>query len=175
MLKSRHMITALALLSGIVAARSTAPPTFLDRALIKHSGSEVTVVANDPIPLLQTISDLRLEYGWQVNWESAPGYSRFDLVDATDPKWRAAHPNAKGVTRPSGGSFTATFPEPKDSSSPAAERFVLSRIIEQYNATDNPGKYILRTDAESRFTVVGTQVRDETGALREVPPYWILL
>lgn len=61
----------------------------MDRALVKHGGSEVTVVANDPIPLHQAISDLCLEYGWQVNWESAPGYSHFDVVDDTDAKWRA--------------------------------------------------------------------------------------
>jgi hypothetical protein len=82
------------LLSGVAAAQSM--PKFLDHALVKHNNSEVTIVANDALPLLQAISELRLEYGWRINWESAPGYSHFDLVDDTDPKWRASHPVEKG-------------------------------------------------------------------------------
>jgi hypothetical protein len=170
MLKSMRMISVFALLSGLSAAQSTPRPKFLDHALIQHGGSEVTVVANDPLPLLQAISDLRLEYGWQINWESAPGYSHFDLVDATDQKWRAAHPGEKGATRPAGGLFTATFAEPKEASDPGAERDALARLIDEYNATDNPGKYVLRVDADGQFTVVGTRIRDETGVLQEIQP-----
>jgi len=109
-LKSICITTALALLSGLISAQSTPPPRFLDHALIQHSEAGVTVVAKDSLPLLQAISDLRLEYGWQVNWESAPGYSHFDVADDTDPEWRAAHPGAKGVTRPAGGLFRYCAP-----------------------------------------------------------------
>ena len=156
-----------AALEGIRDAKLGAP--VVARALIQHAGAEVTVVANDPLPLLQAISDLRLEYGWQINWESAPGYSRFDVVDDTDPGWRASHPGVKGVTRPAGALFRCGFPEPKPSD-PAAERDILTRLIDQYNATDNPGKYVLRVDADGQFTVVGTRIRDETGALQKIQP-----
>ena len=122
------------------------------------------------MPLFQAIFGIRVEYGWRINWESAPGYSRFDVVDDTDPDWRAAHPNAKGVTRPAGGSFTANLPEPKEASDPGAERDILARLIDEYNATDNPGKYVLLADADGQFTVIGTTVRDEAGALRAISP-----
>lgn len=157
---------ALALLCGVSLAQSTTRLGYFDRARIQHDDLGVTLVANDPIPLFQAIYAVRLEYGWLVNWESAPGYSHFDLVDDTGPKWRAAHPDAKGVTRPAGGLFTANFPEPKESD-PDAERFVLASLIRQYNATDNPGKYVLHADAYGQFTVLGTEVRDETGALQK--------
>jgi hypothetical protein len=169
MLKNMPIVTALALLSGFVWAQSTTRPKYLDHAMIQHSGEVVTVTANSPVPLFQVISGIREEYGWRINWESAPGYSRFDLVDDTGPKWRAAHPDAKGVTRPAGGVFVASFPEPTDTSA-AAERDVLEKVIQEYNATENPGKYALRADTDGQFAVVGTQVRDETGALRELPP-----
>lgn len=171
MLKEMRKIAALVVLvSGLATAQSTQSPEFLDRAYIRHSGTEVTVVANDPIPLLQAVYALRLEYGWQVNWESAPGYSHFDLVDATNPKWRAAHPGEKGVTRPAGGLFSGAFPEPKEASDPNAQRDALARLIDEYNATDNPGKYVVRLDSDGQLTVIGTRVRDETGALQDIQP-----
>jgi hypothetical protein len=164
------IIIVLALSLSSVSAQSTSHPRFLDRARIQHGASGVTVTANDPIPLFQAIFAVRLEYGWQINWESAPGYSRFDLADDTGPKWRAAHPDAKGVTRPAGGWFTGTFPEPREPSDPGAERRALARLIEEYNATENPGRYVLLPGSDGPFTVVGTEVRDEAGALQEIRP-----
>jgi|SRR5271157_3872655 len=162
-----RIVGLLALLVGVASAQSAPSTGFLDRAVIKHGGAEATVVANDSTPLLQAISALRLAYGWQINWESAPGYSRFDVVDDTAPKWRATHPNEKGVTRPAGGVFTASFPEPSDVS---GERDVLTRLIDAYNITGNPGKYVLRVDSKGQISVTGTQVRDETGAPQEISP-----
>jgi hypothetical protein len=161
-------ISLLALLAaGAASAQSTRPAGFLDRAIIKHGGTDVTVLADDSTPLLQAIAALRLEYGWQINSEGAPGYSRFDVVDDTAPKWRAAHPSEKGVTRPAGGLFTASFPEP---SGAVGERDALARLIDAYNATGNPGKYVLRVGSDGQMDVIGTQVRDETGALQEISP-----
>ncbi len=167
MLEVVHVTILAVLLSGAASAQSTSSPVFLDHALVKHGGSEVTIVANDSTPLFQAISALRLEFGWQINWESAPGYSRFDVADDTDSKWRAAHPNEKGVTRPAGGLFTASFAEPSD---PKGERDALVKLIDEYNATENPGKYVLLVDPTGQLTVVGKQIRDDTGALREVSP-----
>ena len=163
------MITASALLCAFISAQTT-HPKFFDRARIQHGDSGVTVTANDSIPLFQAIDALRLEYGWQINWESAPCYSHFDVVDDTVPSWRVAHPGERGVTRPAGGLFTGTFQEPKEASDRGAERLVLMRLIEEYNATSNPGRYVLRADPHGQFTVVGTAVRDETGALQEALP-----
>ena len=159
----------LTLFSPLASAQSTTRPKYLDHAVIQHSGSAATVTANFPVPLFQAISAIREEYGWQVNWEEAPCYSRFDVVDDTGPRWRAAHPDAKGVTRRAGGLFASTFPEPTGAPG-ATEGDVLAKVIQDYNATDNPGKYALRTSADGQFTVVGIEVRDETGALQQVRP-----
>jgi hypothetical protein len=169
MLKSANVTMTVALLCGVFSGQSTTRPSFFDHARLQHDNSLVTVTAYDSLPLFQAIYAVRLEYGWAVNWESAPGYSHLDLVDDTGPKWRAAHPHAKGVTRPAGGLFIAMLPEPKESD-PDSQRLVLARLIEQYNATDNPGRYALLSDAYGHFTVVGTKVRDETGALQKVAP-----
>jgi hypothetical protein len=170
MLKSVHFSAVLGLLSLVTSAQSAGRAKFSDHARLQHGDSVVTVTANDSIPLLQAIAELRLEYGWQINWESAPGYSHFDVVDDTDPRWRAGHPGEKGVTRPAGGLFTGTFPEPKDPSDAGAERESLTRLIDEYNATDNPGKYVLRVDPDGQLTIVGTRVKDEAGALQKIAP-----
>jgi hypothetical protein len=167
--KRMFTLMVLTLVSVPVWAQSAARSEFLDQAVIQHSGSVATVTANYPEPLFQAISGIREEYGWQINWEEAPTYSHFDRVDSTAPKWRAAHPDEKGVTRSAGGLFTSTFPDPADASA-ATKALVLEKVIQDYNGTDNPGKYALRTAADGQFTVVGTEVRDDTGALQETRP-----
>ena len=53
---------------------------------------------------------------------------------------------------------------------PSTEEAALRKVVEDYNATVNPGKYVLRIDPAGQFTVVGTQVRDDTGVLQTVTP-----
>jgi hypothetical protein len=169
MAKTTHAIMALAMLCGPTSAQPQPRPKYFDHARIQHEASGVTVIANDPLPLLQALDALRLEYGWQVNWEAAPGYSHFDVTDDTDPKWRAAHPDGKPVTRPSGGLFTASLPEP-EATDAATERNILVRLIDEYNTSSNPGKYVLRIGLDGELAVVGTRVRDESGTLQEIDP-----
>lgn len=170
MLKCMRVIAALAWLCEPAWAQSTIRPEYFDHARILHSGSVVTVTANDSTPLFQALDAVRLEYGWQISWEEAPCFSHFDLVDATAPKWRAAHPGEKGATRSAGGLFTGTFAEPKEASDSGAKRLALAKMIEEYNATENPGRYVLLVDSDGQLTIVGTRVRNETGALQEISP-----
>jgi hypothetical protein len=169
MLKRISLTAIVAVFCGSCLAQS-ARPAFFNRARIQHSGATVTVTANDSMPLSQAIDALRLEYGWRINVESAPCYSRFDLADDTGPEWRAAHPDSRGVTGPSGGLFIANFTDPGDGSDFSAEYRTISAIVNAYNATNNPGRYVLLRGPYGGLTVVGTGVRDETGALVEVPP-----
>ncbi len=164
----RKVLVTLMTCGSIASPQSTARPRYMDRAIVFHKGFTATVMANAPIPLHQAISAIREEYGWRVNWEQAPCNSHFDLADDTAPDWRDAHPGQKGVTRPAGTSFTSSFPEVRRASED--EENTLTKIIEDYNATENPGKYILRREAQAPFTIVGTRVRDEDGTLREVSP-----
>lgn len=73
-----------------------------------------------------------------------------------------------GVTRKAGGLFASTFPEPK-AGVIAAEEEILRKVIRDYNATENPGKYVLRV-GPGEFTVVGTEVRDDEGSLQKITP-----
>jgi hypothetical protein len=162
-------VAVLLLLAGLASAQSTSGPKYLDRAMIQHRDSTATVTANYPTPLFQAVDGIRQEYGWQVNWEEAPCYSHFDVVDDTSPRWRAAHPNAEGVTRRGGGPLASTFPEPKTGEL-ATEEETLRQVIADYNATENPGKYVLRAGPGRQFTVVGTEVKDDSGTLEKVIP-----
>jgi len=170
MRKSDFVLLVLACVPGLLSAQSTTRPAYRDRALIQHANSSVTVTANAPLPLFQAISAIREAYGWQVSWEQAAGYSPFDVVDDTGPRWRASHPNAKGVTRPAGGLFTSTWPEVRDLSVTSLKADVLAKLIQDYNSTDNPGRHTLRTDPDGQLAVVGTQVKDENGAFRQTTP-----
>jgi|HubBroStandDraft_4_1064222.scaffolds.fasta_scaffold131677_2 hypothetical protein len=168
----RKIVADAVLLSTAVllSAQSTTRPEYMERAVIRQDGSRVTVIANDPVPLFQAVVAIRQEYGLRVNWEAAPGYSHFDVVDDTGPKWRAAHPEARGVTRPAGGLFTSTFLQPNDPLAAGIRGDVLATVIRDYNATENPGKYALRAGADGSFAVVGTKIRDEAGGWQEVRP-----
>ena len=152
-----------------MVAQSATRPKYFDRARIDHGDSTITITAFDSTPLFQAVYALRLQYGWQVDWESAPGFSQFDLVDDTDPKWRTAHPSEKGVTRPSGGLFVASLPEPTELDASSEEDF-LEKLITQYNATSNPGRYTLRRQGGGELAIVGDEVRDDSGALRKITP-----
>jgi hypothetical protein len=160
----------LALLCEFTSAQSKPRPKYFDHALIEHTGHSIILTANDSAPLFQAIDALRLEFGWQINRESAPCFSHLEIVDDTDPKWRAANPDKKGVTRPVGGMFIATLAEPKEVSDSTSEHQVLSQLVEQYNATENPGKYVLRVDSERQFTIIGDRIKDEAGSLVNVSP-----
>jgi hypothetical protein len=166
MLRLVFTASALVFLNCLASAQSTTRPVYLDHAVVQQEKGTVTVVANAPLPLFQVISAFREEFGWRIDWEQAPGYTRFDVVDDTGPRWRSAHPDARGVTRPAGGRFTTSFP----ASLLASQAHVLTKILQDYNVNENPGRYTLLLDPHGRFTVVGTQVKDDSGQLRPIPP-----
>jgi hypothetical protein len=142
-------------------------PNFMKAGTVEHNADNTaTVTANYPSPLLQAIGAVRIEYGWQVNYEEPPYFSQYDLVDATDAKWRASHPLAKGVTRAAGGQFTSRFPEAAN----ASEEELLKKIVSDYNASGNPGKFELRKEGAQSYSVVGVAVKDEKGNDRTLVP-----
>jgi hypothetical protein len=51
-----------------------------------------------------------------------------------------------------------------------AEGAVLEKIVQDYNQTDNPGRYRVVREPSGTITVIGTQVKDETGTFEEVKP-----
>ncbi len=169
MLKTISCLCAFVCLSVASWTQSTARPNSKRHGEITDNGSTATVVANCPDPLLQAIEALRDKYGWRINWEEAPFYSRFDIVDSTDPEWRAEHPNAKGATRVAGGFFTSAIPSGVGAPVLDAPKAVLEKLVEDYNKSDNPGKYIV-IESDNGPVIQGVKVRDENGALQDVRP-----
>jgi hypothetical protein len=118
----------------------------------------------------QAIIAIRQKYGWIVDYEDPP-YGSNELVDDTDPNWRKANPEANGVTRVAGGLFTATFNLGSDMISGSAdEERALDKIVADYEASANPGRFILKRESGGRFSVVGVGIRDSNGSEKSVTP-----
>jgi hypothetical protein len=143
----------------------------MDRADVRHLANLASVTANSPRPLAQAVTALREECAWVIDFEDPPYYSKYDLVDDTAPQWRAAHPTAKGVTAIAGDTFQTQFPEnPDAATSLAEEEHILDRVVLDYNASTNPGRFSIRNEGDGRFAVVGTYVKDENGQDQAVSP-----
>jgi len=147
-------------LPPLLLAQAPTKPSFKSAAVVQHNGNTGTLTAIFPRPLAQAVEAISQEYGWTVDYEDPPYHSQFDLVDDTDPTWRANHPTAKGVVRVSGGLFRSSFPEP---SSGNTEEQVLEKLVADYNSSGNPGKFAVREETEGRYAVIGISRRDESG------------
>ena len=144
---------------------------YMDHAEVRHLPNSVTITANDARPLAQALAALSEEYAWVVDFEAPPFYSKYDLVDDTDAKWRAAHPATKGVTAIAGGSFQSQFPENSNAaSSPAEEEHILDTIVSDYNAGANPGRFRVVNEGDGRFAIVGISVKGDNGQDQPVNP-----
>ena len=168
MRKNRKIILTIScLLLGVptlLAAQNTtrkAAPG--EPGIIEHHESSGTLSSVDARPLLQAIDAISTEYGWVIDFEDPPYRSSFDLMDSTDPKWRADHPNEKGIRRIAGGPFQSSFPEPSSLVSGNAEEQVLQKIVSDYNSSGNPGRFVVRKEAEGRYAVIGAATKSEIG------------
>ena len=156
----KRTLVLLFLLVPSVLLAQTAKPSFMSAAVVKHNAGAGTLTANDPRPLMQAVEAISQEYGWTVDYEDPLYQSHFDLVDSTDPDWRAAHPKEKGAMRVAGGLFQSNFSEP---STENGEEQVLEKLVADYNSSGNPGKFAVRKETEGRYAVVGVSRRDEAG------------
>lgn len=159
---------AVCSVSHFLIGQNPPQPQFLDHAIVSEADSEVTVHANDPRPLLQALEAIRNQYWWTIDYED-PQYESYDLVDSTDPKWRVAHPHAKGVNRVAGTTFITKFYAGVDSV-PTDEQAVLEKVVSDYNSSGNPGRFTIVKGDNARFSVVGISVRDASGEQKPVTP-----
>lgn len=138
---------------------------------VRHSGDKTAnVSANHAEAMQEVIRAVREEYGWIVSFEKPPFYSSYDLVDNTDPGWRLAHPNERGVTKTAGGRFSSAYPEPTEFAGSASEQAVLQKIVDDYNASGNPGQFNLVELTSGVYDVIGNAVTDENGKLKQINP-----
>jgi hypothetical protein len=160
-------ILIFVLSAGYGGAQTPAAYDVASRATIRHGADSATLEANSPRPLQQAVDALVKEYGWIVDYEDPPYFSRRDAVDATAASWRAEHPNTRGVTRINGGPFRARYAEDTDPNDAAREERVLATIVSDYNFSGNPGTFVVQREGPGRFSIVGTSVRDDAGVATE--------
>jgi hypothetical protein len=115
------------------------------------------VLANDPRPLRQAVAALCYEYGWAIDFEDPQYTSSFDLVDDTDPGWRSSHPEAKPVFVPAGHAFQVDF------APSVGPEMVLRKLVDEYNRTDNPGRFEVVREDDHRVAIVGRSRRNDKG------------
>lgn len=122
-------------------------------------------------PLLQAITAVREEYGWVVDYEDPPYSGKHDVMDMTNPKYRATHPNASVVLGPAAGAFQSTYrATPNMWSSPTAEQKLLEEVVSDYNQSGNPGNFTVRELPDGSFDVVGTSIHDDSGGDVPIKP-----
>jgi hypothetical protein len=152
-------------------ARQARHSRYMENAEVRHLADSITVTANDARPLAQAVTALSEEFGWAIDFEDPPYYSKYDLVDDTAPQWRAAHPSTTGVTVVAGDTFQTQFTKTPDTgTSPAEAERVLNSVVSDYNASANPGRFTVRNEGDGRFAIVGTYVKDENGQDQTMSP-----
>jgi hypothetical protein len=152
-------------------ARQARHSRYMENAEVRHLADSITVATNDARPLAQAVTALSEEFGWAIDFEDPPYYSKYDLEDDTAPQWRAAHPNTKGVTVIAGDTFQTQFLKTPDTGTSQAEaERVLDSVVSDYNASANPGRFTVRNEGDGRFAMVGTHVKDDNGRDQAVTP-----
>jgi hypothetical protein len=152
-------------------ARQARHSRYMENAEVRRLDNSMTITANDSRSLAQAVTALSEEFGWAIDFEDPPYYSKYDLVDDTDPQWQAAHPHAKGVTVISGDTFQTQFVKTPDTETSRAEaERVLNSVVSDYNASGNPGRFSVKNEGDGRFAVVGTYVKDDNGQDRAMTP-----
>jgi len=159
------------LCSSVLGQSHPGHAVLTETAAVSHADGNAKVAVTAPRSLLTAIHAIRSEYGWVVDYED-PIYIPADLVDATDPAWRSANPSAKGATAPAGSAFTTSFDEHSASEllTAAGETRVLNKVIDDYNSSDQPGRFQLK-NTDGRLRVVGIASK---AASTDQPPLSIL-
>jgi hypothetical protein len=159
-------LMATASLCGALYAQGMLEPhAYMREGVVDHHGTVATVRTDYAQPLCQAITAIGQEYGWAVHYEAPPYQGKHDLMDTTNPNYRAAHPDAKVDLGPAGGAFQSTYPEsPNMGSSPAIEQQVLEKVVSDYNQSGNPGHFVVRRLSDGSFDVIGDAIHDDSGA-----------
>ena len=160
---SRMLVVALTVLLAVLMLPAQqlhrTHSDFAKKATVQVVNSSASVVANSPRPLLQALMGIAERYAWTINYED-PLYSSGELIDDTNPQWRALHPQAGGTRIPVGGVFRASFPvSPNMERGSEGERVALLKLVADYNQSGNPGKFALLPPAKGFFSVVGKSTR----------------
>ena len=151
---------------------------YLKTAEVEERRGVVRVFANDPRPLAQALCAITKRNEWLVDYEDPPYAGNFEMVDATNPEWRASHPNTPPVMVPNGGAFEFKYDEAL-TANPNGEKQVLEALVSAYNQTGNPGRFEVRelsldwrpwSVSHKRYAIVGVAIRGDREKLQPVDP-----
>lgn len=158
-------------LSAAIALTAACMPLIAQERAVVHKNGSATVTVNDPRPLAQAIRAAREEYGWVVDYEEPPWRSG-DLRDTSPAAWHAAHPGVRGWMEPAGGAFQSSYAETPDMwSSTDEELQVLDKIVSDYDAGGNPGKFVVRAQMDGTYAVIGVSTEADNGSTVSASPY----
>jgi hypothetical protein len=147
------------------------PHQYMREGVITRTAGIATVSADYAIPLQQAATAIAQEYGWAVHYEDPPYSGKHDLMDMTNPAYRAAHPDAKVVLGPAGGAFKSSYREsPSMWSSSAMELEVLEKVVSDYNQSGGPGHFEVRCLSDGSCDVIGDAVHDDMGSSIPIIP-----
>jgi hypothetical protein len=132
-------------------AQDASPDRFWTAGKVTHAAGSATVAASDPRPLWMAMNALEREYGWVIDFDD-PIWTESDTTAQNNPVWDAQHPGNPS-RMPSGTSFQSTYAEGPDTSrSPV---IVVTKVVQDYNASDNPGRFEVRRSPSGRIGIIG--------------------
>jgi hypothetical protein len=165
------LLSSAALCGTLYAQGMLEPHPYMREGVVDHHGTVATVRTDYAQPLCQAVIAIRQEYGWAVHYEAPPYQGKHDLMDTTNPSYRAAHPGAKVDLGPAGGAFQSTYPEsPSVWHSPDMGQQVLEKVVSDYNQSGNPGHFAVRRLCDGSFDVIGDAIHDDAGANIPIRP-----
>jgi hypothetical protein len=134
----------------MAAQSGSSSTTSSDLTSLIHINGTAEIKASGSRPMEQAMTAIGQEYGIVVNYED-PIYQDADLVDDTDPKWRAGHPEEKSVTRPRGGAFSDSYTD--NLATPSQYPNLLQKIVADYNQKGSLVRFKVVADHASQFSV----------------------
>jgi hypothetical protein len=150
--------------SLIAHGQTESPPDRNRPARIVHEdiGSPTaTVYTYSRWPLLDALVEVNREYGWAVDEEDAPVVNASEIVDDY-PEIRKKDPTIFGkMLDIKGEPFHSTFDE--DHAQQADVEAVLEQLVQDYNASGNPGKYKLERTASGTYDIVADRYKSQSG------------
>jgi hypothetical protein len=150
----------------------------LKTAEVEETDGVVRIFANSPRPLAQALCAITKRNEWLVDYEDPEYTSKFDLIDATNPTWRAVHPEKPPLMIPQGGAFEFKYDESRAATADG-ERQILEALVAAYNQSENPGTFEVRelsidsrpwSVSRKRYAIVGVSIKDDQGRPQRVSP-----
>jgi hypothetical protein len=133
MFTTPHALLFLLLIALTTRAQSTPDVNrFLENAQVKSDFGKVTLIANDPRPLVQAVEALRDHYHWSINYE--------------DPVYRPSDMSGVKTKLVSSRKFVTTFEEVSGTDVQAEKHRVIAKVVSDYNLSSNAGHFAIRGD-----------------------------